>query len=163
MAELVANRGFETDLANWAVFFSSCTIARSTAQARSGVASCALTASGANNYIGINETALDIVAGNSYATEWWVRVPTGGIYTPHIQPANGGWDRFGSAVELFANNWTLLEVDFVAGAWTAGATDLTFRLDRSSGTYSGEVVYFDDMSLQDAAAGVPRLALLGVG
>lgn len=160
--ELVTNPGIEVDTAGWAPWFSTCTIARSIAQARTGAASLQLTASAANNYIGVNETLLDLVAGAIYTASWWVRVPDAITYTPVIGDAGGDWAVSGAGIAVPANTWTQVTVaNFAAGAWGAG-DELMCRLNRATGTYSGQVIHWDDFSVigPDSKS---HLLTLGVG
>ena len=147
MAELVTNPGIETNMTGWNTSNISGTMARSTVQAHSGVASMALTATGANTYIWANETLLDVVEASIYSASWWVYVADTANYTPVAGDGNGDWERYGSTVSITANTWTQVSVTgFAAGVWT-GTDEFIFRLNRSTGTYSGQILHFDDFSL----------------
>lgn len=164
MPELVTNPTIETNDTGWGPFFSSCTSARSTAQFHNGAASLALAAVGANAYIGVNEFPLNMVVGVTHTASWWVRVPTTATYTPVIQNANGDWSFSGSSGSITADTWTQVTVASIIPTTWDTSHDVAFRLNRSTGTYSGETVYFDDLSLISAiSAGAGRLLLLGCG
>ena len=148
MAELLTNTGIETAGSPWQTWFSSCTLARVSTQAHSGSWSLSLAATGANTYIGANDSAVDVTEGTVYTASWWVYLADTATYTPIVQPAGGGWQRYGTAGSITANTWTQVSVTgFTAGAWTVTTDDFMFRLDRSTGTYSGQTLYWDDFSL----------------
>lgn len=150
MRQLVDNEDFEiTSIAMWGPFFSSCTIARSTAQAKRGLGSLECTAVGANAYLGVNAFNVDdIYEGEVMTAEWWVYPPSAPTVTPVIQDAGGDWSRSGTPVALTANAWNQLKViDFAVGPWVIGSDELTFRMNKGAGTWSGEVAYLDVIRL----------------
>lgn len=151
--QLPSNLGFEVDIAGWWPFFDSCTLARTTSSPITGTGSLALTAVGANTYIGVNrEAAYMPTVGTEYTASWKVSVPDSATYTPIIQDATADWAFNGTPVALTANTPTTVTVTFTPTSWTPG-WELTFRLDRSTGTYSGDVVKFDDMSVTATGTG----------
>ena len=148
MPELLTNTDLETAGSPWAAWFSTCTLTRPTTQAHSGSFSLGLTAVGANAYIGVNDTTVDVTEGTVYTASWWVYMADTATYTPSVGDAGGDWQRYGTAGSITANTWTQVSVTgFTAGAWTVTTDDFMFRLDRSTGTYSGQTLYWDDFSL----------------
>lgn len=151
--QLPSNRDFESDITAWWPFFDSCTLARTTSSPIDGSGSLALTAVGANTYIGVNrEAAFTLTPGTEYTASWKVSVPDSATYTPIIQDAAANWQFSATPVALTANTPTTVTVTFTPPSWTAG-WELTFRLDRSTGTYSGDVVKYDTMSVTATGTG----------
>jgi len=154
---LTYNPGFEltdaigTPSSGWQAFFSSCTPTRVTTQFRSGVASAQLVAVGANSYIGLQEfwdvDDIDMIIRLPYTASWYVRVPTATDYIPKCANANGDWEYAGSTTAISANTWTQVTVpNVIPTTWVTNAHELVFRLDKSAGTFSGETIFYDDMS-----------------
>jgi hypothetical protein len=154
---LPSNTGFEVDMSEWQQFFDCGVPTRSTAQKHSGVAAAVVTPSGGKFYIGIDRgPAFQLTLGVTYIVTWWVRVPTAMTYDIVVGDGNGHWESRIAAVSLPANTWVQVQNQFTAGPWEASIDTLTFRLDKTSGTFAvGDLVYFDDMSVVQVAGGGP--------
>ena len=75
-ADLVTNRFFESDASGWSGQGNH-SVARSTVDKHTGVASLLVTSSGAGNFLNNALTAVALVAGNKYCSDIWVKSNTG--------------------------------------------------------------------------------------
>ena len=150
---LVTNPDFEVDLTGWNFAGFAANLTRSTAQFHSGIASCALTpAALGQNYIWPNVgNYLQPIQGRQYVAAWWVRLPTALTYTTEVGDANGDWSVAGPSVPVAANTWTEIIVPFTAGPWVPG-DEFILRMNRPSGNFDGETVYYDDIFIALAGA-----------
>lgn len=162
---LTYNPGFErssealgTPNSGWNAFFDSCTPNTVTTSPDTGSRCCEMVAIGANSYIGMNEfwdvdTKLRVYT--PYTATWRVKVQTTGNYSPRIQNADGSDETFGGSRSITAGVWTTITIpNCIFTSWVADTKELTFRLEKDAGTYSGETIYYDTMSFTYEAPAV---------
>lgn len=159
-ANLIANPSFETDTTGWAGV--NCTIARSTAQAQSGVASLALTATVAAEMraetSGSGTSAIPVSPGGTYTASAWYRAATtirscwtrivwydsagatiSQVGTGTVNNTNTGWTQH-SITEVAPTNAAYAKVRAIVGGPPAiGEVHYTDNLQLSVGTvaYAG--------------------------
>lgn len=118
---LLNNGDFEQDTSGWSVFAGGWTIARSTAQAFTGLAS--LNASGGTGGALLNQPT--VVAGTTYTASAWVYVPAGSSAVSLILIDPNGSTNSNTATTTVTNAWQRLVVTLTAV--TSGTSSLEFR------------------------------------
>lgn len=149
VTNLVTNPGFETDITGWTAE-SNCSIARSTAQASSGIASMAVTITAAGSGGAITSTGtsgVPVTAGATYtATAKFRAATTGRTCTTYINWYDGAGafisNTSGSVVDT-TTGFSLASVTATAPATAAYASVATW----AAGAAAGEVHYVDAVTL----------------
>jgi hypothetical protein len=145
--QVIEDKTFEGGLDNMNAWFGN-TIARSSAQSRSGIYSLAETGNAAN--WGIIETlpGVNVIAGHQYYFSVWVRAES----TPRTITGTAVWNGASGTVALTpvsdnSTGWTEMTG---LGVAPGGATSVYFEA-QSTGAV-GEVHYFDDMTVTDLSS-----------
>ena len=161
-ANLLANSGFEVDLAGWAGgALSNCTIARSTAQKKHGVASVAQTITGVAGglaYFGATAAAdMPVVAGETYMASLYWRPAAARDAGSYVQwyNAGGGFisQNIFATVGVPAGGWTR-----VSGAVVAPAGAVKARFVPVIAALAGDVGlvhYVDSIQLEHTTELLP--------
>lgn len=147
---LIPNPSFEVDTAGWAAE-SNCTIARSTAQASSGVASMAVTITGAGSGGAITATGVSgmpVMTGATYTATGGFRAATTGrtctVYINWYTSAGAFISNISASVVDTTTGFSNPEVTGVAPATAAYASVATWV----AGATAGEVHYVDAIDLR---------------
>lgn len=133
---LIPNPGLEADTGGWSAGGTVGTLARSTTQAHSGVASLQVTWPGATPQTSSAYTTVAVEPGQQYIASVWVLQTA----SPRVYLRAGGAVSEPSTTDA---EWQRLSVTFVAGAATANIEVVTF--DAST---AGDVTYVDDVLLE---------------
>lgn len=156
---------FETTVGNWTIGAGFSSVARSTAQARNGVGSLAVTCTGTANPFTANDgnSAAGAVAtrpGTTHTLAGYARANTTGRAWRLVLrwlDANRAYlsQTNGSTVSDASGTWTALAA--VTGTAPAGAVWVTAQIEMAATPAAGEVHYFDQFQLVPGAS-VPAWA-----
>lgn len=147
MTNLVLNPTFETDVSNWAAYYT--TLTRDTTQFHSGVASMKMVAQ-YTTAVGAYSNTLAMTVGQSYRASLWVK-GTGGFQFGFYGTVSGTWYLTGPVYTL-SGVWQNFTLD-----WVATATDAV--LFPTIGT-AGQTVNLDDISVDLTPVAPPSSGLV---
>lgn len=150
---LVQNPSAEVNVSQYSVL--SCTIARSTTQWFTGVASIAVTATstGVNGQVS-SSTAIPVVPGRSYVASGYVRaatLPRNVSIIIQFKDENGAFltpGGLGSQVTSVTDGWTRFTSP--ARVAPANAVSVVFTVFLATATVNGDVQYLDGMMIEDS-------------
>ena len=145
--ELVTNRGFTLNTANWTAL--ACTLNRVTNQAESGPASCFVSGRSSLASTPIQNITQHMVKNRTYRISFWVRTTEDQDVFPKIVSYGSGdimpTIRTGTRVEAESGRWTWVSSNVLV-SWSGTLTRAEFQI----GTERSSNYHFDSVSIQDA-------------
>lgn len=150
---LQANPNFETNTSGYAASVGT-TISRDVTTFHGGAASLKSVGTGATGYSGVSPSdRTDLVPGATYTWSFWFQIPADlsasqlpqvGFYagTTYLSTS------YASSIQ-FATDWQRMSITFTV---PATATRVTFNFGSLNGRKTTDVVFFDDVQLEQGAA-----------